>query len=220
MEAKGSASSICRGPLRQQVSATDVDSRFISLFVGGRGFGSKILYDEVSPGIGPFDEGNKIILTPGALLGTGVPAASRTTLTTKSALTEMHGDGHASGTWGASLKYAGYDGLVIEGKAEKPVYIWIEDDRKSEKGTGCFSYGLPLLGEKGTGCFSDFSNCQLTLLKCLRKQKVSFFPEAGAEDFQRLQIVPSVRNGIWQYAPVRTWSGHRPPTRPCTLFDV
>jgi len=116
------------------VTKEEFDPLFVSLFLGGRGFGSKILYDEVPPKTSPFDEANKIILTPGALLGTGVPAASRTTLTTKSALTEMHGDGHASGTWGASLKYAGYDCLIIEGKAEKPVYIWIDDDKVEIRG--------------------------------------------------------------------------------------
>jgi len=113
----------------RDIHVEELDPSFVSLFLGGRGFGSKILYDNVTPNIKPFDEENLIILTPGALVGTGVPAASRTTITTKSPLTEMHGDAHASGTWGASLKYAGYDCLIVKGKAEKPVYILIDDGR-------------------------------------------------------------------------------------------
>jgi aldehyde:ferredoxin oxidoreductase len=77
----------------------------------------------------PFDANNRLILSPGALHGTGVPAASRTTVTTRSPLTNMHGDGHSGATWGGELKRAGYDVLVIQGSAEKPVYLFIDDDQ-------------------------------------------------------------------------------------------
>lgn len=106
----------------------DLDSEFATKFIGGRGFGSIILYRELAPRIDPLGPENIIVLTPGALTGTAAPAASRTTLTFKSPLSSLHGDSTSSGFFGANLKYCGYDCLVIRGKASSPVYISIQDD--------------------------------------------------------------------------------------------
>jgi aldehyde:ferredoxin oxidoreductase len=111
------------------VTTEEFGPKYIDLFIGGRGVASKILYDEVPPEVEPFDANNRLILSPGALHGTGVAAASRTTVTTRSPLTNMHGDGHSGATWGGELKRAGYDVLVIQGSAEKPVYLFIDDDQ-------------------------------------------------------------------------------------------
>lgn len=102
---------------------------FVHKYIGGRGFGSRYLYNEVTPQVTPFDPANRLIFTPGALFGTAVPAASRTTATSKSPLTEMFGDGHSSGHWGAMLKSAGYDMLILQGVAAQPVYLWIDNDK-------------------------------------------------------------------------------------------
>jgi aldehyde:ferredoxin oxidoreductase len=102
---------------------------YTDLFIGGRGVASKLLYDEVPPQIAPLDPENRLIFVPGALMGTAAPAASRTTVTARSPLTNLHGDGHSGATWGAELKRAGYDALVIQGKAEKPVYLLIHNDK-------------------------------------------------------------------------------------------
>ena len=64
-------------------------SGLTDLFVGGRGVSSKILYDEVPPEVAPYDPENRLIFSPGALHGTGVPAASRTTVATRSPLTSI-----------------------------------------------------------------------------------------------------------------------------------
>ncbi len=111
------------------ITKEDFGPEYTDLFIGGRGVASKILYDEVPPQAAPFDPDNRLIFSPGALHGTGAPAASRTTVTTRSPLTNMHGDGHSGATWGGELKRAGYDVLVVQGRAEKPVYLFIEDDR-------------------------------------------------------------------------------------------
>lgn len=110
-----------------KISTEDISSDFKSSYLGGRGYGSRILYKEVPPTVSPFDPENRVIFSPGALLATAVPAASRTTVTSKSPLSGMHGDGHASGGWGASLKYAGFDCMIVQGASDKPVYIWIDD---------------------------------------------------------------------------------------------
>jgi aldehyde:ferredoxin oxidoreductase len=104
---------------------------YTDLFIGGRGVASKLLYDEVPPEVTPLDPENRLIFVPGALMGTAAPAASRTTVTARSPLTNLHGDGHSGATWGAELKRAGYDALVIQGKAEKPVYLLIHNTRSN-----------------------------------------------------------------------------------------
>jgi len=120
--------------LRVDLSSGKVEKEELSLnfahqYIGGRGFGSRYLYNEVVPEVAPFDPANRLIFTPGALFGTAVPAASRTTATAKSPTTEMFGDGHSSGHWGAMLKSAGYDMLVLQGAAAKPVYLWIDNEK-------------------------------------------------------------------------------------------
>jgi len=107
----------------------ELDLDLAHKYIGGRGLASRTLYNEVPPEVTPFDPANRLLFTPGALLGTAVPAASRTTATAKSPTTGMFGDGHSSGHWGAALKAAGYDMLIIQGAAERPVYIWINNDK-------------------------------------------------------------------------------------------
>ncbi len=107
----------------------ELDLAFAHQHIGGRGFGSRYLYNEVPPEVTPFDPANRLIFTPGALFGTAVPAASRTTATSKSPTTGMFGDGHSSGHWGAVLKAAGYDMLILQGASPKPVYLWIDNHK-------------------------------------------------------------------------------------------
>ncbi len=111
------------------IAVEDFGRDHTGLFLGGRGVASRILYQEVPPEVGPLDPGNRLVFSPGALLGTGAPAASRTTVAARSPLTDMHGDGHSGAGWGAELRRAGYDLLIVQGRAEKPVYLAIDDDR-------------------------------------------------------------------------------------------
>jgi aldehyde:ferredoxin oxidoreductase len=98
-------------------------------FVGGRGFNSKMLYDELTPGIDPLGPENKIIVGAGPCAGTIVPGSSRFTISAKSPLTGFLGDSNAGGFFGVGLKYAGYDAVIIEGRSDRPVYLFIDDDR-------------------------------------------------------------------------------------------
>jgi aldehyde:ferredoxin oxidoreductase len=102
---------------------------WMRLYLGGEGVAAKILYDEVPPETPALSPGNKFILSAGPLVGTLAPASSRFTLTTKSPITEIYSDSNAGGHFGPELKYAGYDHLIVEGAAEAPVYLWIDDDR-------------------------------------------------------------------------------------------
>lgn len=103
----------------------DVQRRFI----GGRGFGAKMLFDELKPGIDPLCPDNKLIYQCGPLAGTGAQSCSRWIVTTKSPLTGGYFRACAGGPFGAELKSAGYDMLIVEGRAPSTVYIWIDDDR-------------------------------------------------------------------------------------------
>jgi aldehyde:ferredoxin oxidoreductase len=98
-------------------------------YVGGRGLNMRILYDETRPGIDPLGPDNKLILGAGPCNGTLVPASSRLTITAKSPLTGFFGCSNGGGRFGAEIKYAGYDAVIIEGEAKVPVYLWIEDGK-------------------------------------------------------------------------------------------
>ncbi|GAF76323.1 unnamed protein product, partial [marine sediment metagenome] len=99
-------------------------------FLGGRGIAAKIYWDEVPPEVKAFDPENRLIFATGPLAGfTGV-SGSRWQICGKSSLTtpEYFNYSNLGGNWGAQLKLAGYDALVIQGKSEKPVYILIQDE--------------------------------------------------------------------------------------------
>jgi len=98
-------------------------------YLGGRGLGIKIIYDEVPAGTDPLSADNKLVFAPGALVGTRVPLACSTAITGKSALTYliMTQPLFEKAGWPVVLKQAGYDAVIVEGRAERPVYLWIDD---------------------------------------------------------------------------------------------
>lgn len=97
-------------------------------FIGGRGLGTKLFYDEVSPKVDALSAENKLFITTGPLTGTFTPTGGRYMVITKSPLTGTIASSNSGGRWGAELKFAGYDVVIIEGKSEKPVYISIHDE--------------------------------------------------------------------------------------------
>ncbi|MBW1823637.1 MAG: aldehyde ferredoxin oxidoreductase family protein [Deltaproteobacteria bacterium] len=97
-------------------------------YLGGAGIASRILYDELKPGIDPLGPKNKTLIMTGPVNGTIIPTASRVGAYCKSPLTGSFFHGTAGGHIGAELKYAGWDGIIIEGRASVPVYLWIDDD--------------------------------------------------------------------------------------------
>jgi aldehyde:ferredoxin oxidoreductase len=103
-----------------------LDDGLARKYVGGKGFSIKVLYDELDPGIDPLGPENKLIFSAGPACGTIIPASQRWTVSAKSPLTGLIGDANCGGSFGAGLKYAGYDMLIVEGKSEKPVYLLID----------------------------------------------------------------------------------------------
>ncbi len=106
-----------------EVGVESVPEQVAVDFIGGRGYGIKYLYQELAPDTDPLGENNKLILVTGALAGTSAQSVSRWMVCTRSPLTGAFARSVGGGDFGAWLKFAGYDFIIVEGKAEKPVYI-------------------------------------------------------------------------------------------------
>jgi aldehyde:ferredoxin oxidoreductase len=98
-------------------------------YLGQRGLASKYLSEEIDPKVDPLSPGNKLIFATGPLTGTCASTSARYSVITKGALTGAIACSNSGGYWGPELKYAGYDMVIIEGKAKKPVYLAIIDGK-------------------------------------------------------------------------------------------
>jgi len=127
----GYAGNILRVDLTTSRFHIEPTENYVPKFLGGRGLNQWILLKELGPWVTPFEPANIICFGAGALVGTLVPGAARLNIDSKNALTAGIGSGSAGGWFAAELKFAGYDNIVIQGKAKDPVYLWIEDDRFS-----------------------------------------------------------------------------------------
>jgi aldehyde:ferredoxin oxidoreductase len=123
------AGKILRIDLTDQTITTEPTARYEEKFIGGKGIAAKILYDEVAPGTDALGAGNALIFAAGALSGTLCPASSRTHLLSKSPLTGLMGSCDCGGLFGPELKFAGYDAVVVKGRADTPVYIAIDNEQ-------------------------------------------------------------------------------------------
>ncbi len=97
----------------------------ISYYIGGSALGSRILYNEAPRGINPLEPLNPLIFLTGPLTGTGAPGCCLYSVISKSPLTSGLGESDSQGFFGSELKFSGYDGIIVKGKSDKPVYIWI-----------------------------------------------------------------------------------------------
>lgn len=107
-----------------QVSDTDRE-----LFLGGRYLSTKILWDVLKPGIDPLSEENVLVVMTSPLTGSGGPCTSRYDISAKSPQTGAIGHSNSGGNFGMNLKRAGWDGMLVRGKAKRPVYIEVVDER-------------------------------------------------------------------------------------------
>lgn len=108
---------------------TDWDtSAYFDEWLGGGGFAAKVLYDEVPRGIDPYDPENRLVFSAGVLIGTTAPGACKFTISTIGPMTGGWATSASDSHIGVQLKAAGYDNIVIHGRAEKPCYLWIGDD--------------------------------------------------------------------------------------------
>lgn len=111
------------------ISVETIDESIQRQFIGGRGLGTYYLKKEVDPQVDALAPENKLIIATGPLTGSSCPTAGRYMVITKSPLSGTVASSNSGGYWGPQLKAAGYDMLILEGRAESPVYMVIDDDK-------------------------------------------------------------------------------------------
>jgi len=113
----------------RRARVSDLEKDLAASFLGGRGFNSKRLYDEVAAGTDPLGPENRLMFATGPLVGTAFPTACRFNVSAKSPLTGILGDSNAGGHFAPELKFAGYDQVILEGRSREPIYVFINDDK-------------------------------------------------------------------------------------------
>lgn len=110
-----------------QITVETPDEVFYRRYLGGAGFVAYYLLREVPPGTGPLDPGNRLVFASGPLTGAPLAGSGRNAIGARSPLTGALGEADVGGFWGAELKAAGFDALVVHGRAASPVYLWVHD---------------------------------------------------------------------------------------------
>ena len=111
-----------------KVTTEPFNDQWAKKYIGGWGLGAKYYTESVDPKVDPLSSDNTIVVMTGPMAGTLAPTASRTCVVSKSPHTGTIFESNIGGAFGPELKFAGYDGIVISGKADKPVWLRIEDD--------------------------------------------------------------------------------------------
>ena len=134
---KGLNGKILRVNLTKGLTSTESPSEeFYKTYLGGRGFIVHTLLTEVPKGADPLGPENKIIFALGPVTGHPFAGSGRNSIGAKSPLTGAYGEAEAGGFWGAELKKAGFDAIIAEGKAEKPVYLWVDNGKVEIRDAG------------------------------------------------------------------------------------
>lgn len=157
----------------KEIKKTKISKDDLKNYLGGRGLGMKILWDRINePGLDPLSPDNPLLFMPGPFSGLPIPSSSRLTVVTKSPRTSPINKSHEhastisyanmGGFFGPEIKFAGYDGIAVTGKASSPVFILIEDDKveiksaRSYWGMGTESFDKILIekyGKKYQSCY-------------------------------------------------------------------
>lgn len=113
----------------RSLSEEPIDKDLIRDYIGGGGFGVKMLYDELAPGVDPMGEENALIFIAGPLAGTTAQSFGRWKSFFKSPLTGGFFKSSGGGFFAPEMKFAGFDAIIIKGKADRPVYLWVHDGK-------------------------------------------------------------------------------------------
>jgi aldehyde:ferredoxin oxidoreductase len=113
----------------EKIHFETIEEKFYRRYFGGRGLIAYYLLKELNSGIDPLGPKNKLIFACGPITGASVSGSGRNSIGAKSPLTGAYGEAEAGGYWGTELKQAGFDAIILEGKASSPVYLWIKDQK-------------------------------------------------------------------------------------------
>jgi aldehyde:ferredoxin oxidoreductase len=114
---------------RGTISQEALDRDDLRNYIGARGLGTRLFVKEVDPNVDPLSPENKVIFMSGPLTGTFAPCGGRFNVVTKGVLNGTIAASNSGGNFGPELKFAGFDGIIIEGRAAKPVYLWVYNDQ-------------------------------------------------------------------------------------------
>jgi aldehyde:ferredoxin oxidoreductase len=112
-----------------RITKESLDEETARKFIGGRGLGAKILFEELRPGVDALGPQNRLVLAAGVVTGLPFAGNCRYVAMAKSPLTGIWGESNGGGFFGPELRFAGFDAIIVEGRADHPVYLWINDDR-------------------------------------------------------------------------------------------
>jgi aldehyde:ferredoxin oxidoreductase len=113
-----------------------IDNTDIRRFLLGSGLAAKMFYDEMNPDLAPLDASSPLMAFSGLLTGTFAPTGCRSTWCGRSPLTGIWNEANMGGHWGAELRFAGFDGIIVTGRASEPVYLWIHDGQAEIRPAG------------------------------------------------------------------------------------
>ena len=120
----------------KEVIVEEIESAVLKKYLGGVGYGARVLYDEIEKGIDPLSPDNKIIFATSPLTENNIPGGGSIMLCFKSPLTHVWGESRCGGDFGPDLRRAGFDALIIEGRSTEPVFLAINDDDVSFRPAG------------------------------------------------------------------------------------
>jgi len=208
---KGWAGKILRVNLSTGNITTE-DTEKYKEYIGGMGIGYKVMWDEVPADVGPFDEENKLIFAGGPLTGTGAPCTARTNITSLFPPNpeNLVADSHMGGHFSPEMKYAGYDAIIIEGKASHPVWLRIEDDNVSLEnasrlwGQGIFDTSADIAGMMGqeaqVAAIGQAGENQANLSTIMTNGNHSAGGHGGIMGAKKLKAIGIIGTGSVQYA--------------------
>jgi len=110
-----------------KISIENPEEIFYRKYIGGEGFVAYYLLKELKPNTDPLGPENKLVFATGPITGVSIAGAGRNSVGAKSPLTNGFGEAEVGGYWGPELKRAGFDAIIVEGKAKSPIFIWIND---------------------------------------------------------------------------------------------
>ena len=113
----------------RKIQIQEYSGDFARRYVGGRGFAARILWDHVPAGTDPLSPQNLLVFAAGPLTGLPGPSTGKLVVATKSPLTHGYGDGNIGTRAAVGMRRAGFDAVVVKGRAEKPVYLYVEDGK-------------------------------------------------------------------------------------------
>jgi aldehyde:ferredoxin oxidoreductase len=131
------AGKLCRVDLTDSTQRIEaIEESDVRRYLLGSGLAAKIYYEEMDPGLDPLDSASPLLAFNGLLAGTFAPTGCRSSWCGRSPLTGIWNEANMGGHWGAELRFSGFDGVIVTGRAAEPAYLWIHDGEAETRPAG------------------------------------------------------------------------------------